>query len=335
MVHQVRPCANSVCVCVCVCGQGTDASYGKLIRQQVGIPMGGKASSEIANLFCYSVESDFIDRLWAAGKVEEAKLCSLTWRYIDHLLGFGERRWEELDYAMEHKDTSRQLNNEVVFLGMKVRRYERGLWTEVWPKGEGWSWQPNKYLDYTSCHTPWTKRYLLKSLPVRAATICNSDFGFKKPVAVEYYTRGLIVRGCPKSAVNHSWQSFCQMSTAFTGQPFRRTALTKWFNTMVEAAFAEFASVAPRKSLSSMDRATASKQQLLLCGMHAVNAVLEVMQRPPLNKAQMDTINENVVVEEALLLENGSAQETAVQAAGNYSVEVVTAAQWGLRGLQR
>ena len=95
---------------------------------------------------------------------------------------------------------------------------------------------------------------------------------------------------------------------------------------MIEAAFAEFASVALRKPVSKVDRATPSRQQFLLCGMHAVNAVLEVIQRPRLEKAQMDTINDNMALEEALLLENGSAQETAVQAAGNYSVEVVAAA---------
>ena len=43
-------------------GQETNADDGVLIRQQVGVPMGGKASLEIANVFCYSVEAAFLDR---------------------------------------------------------------------------------------------------------------------------------------------------------------------------------------------------------------------------------------------------------------------------------
>ena len=56
----------------------------------------------------------------AAGKVEEARLWSMTSRYIDDLLGFGERRWEELDYSMSYKDTTTERANAVVFLGMKI-----------------------------------------------------------------------------------------------------------------------------------------------------------------------------------------------------------------------
>eukprot|EP01064_Diplonema_japonicum_P009824 TRINITY_DN1725_c0_g1_i4.p1 TRINITY_DN1725_c0_g1~~TRINITY_DN1725_c0_g1_i4.p1 ORF type:complete len:176 (+),score=14.36 TRINITY_DN1725_c0_g1_i4:351-878(+) len=59
---------------------------GRALRQVRGIPMGGNASPDIANLYCYSVEADYIDGLienkdW--GRLKE--LCSAA-RYIDDFL---------------------------------------------------------------------------------------------------------------------------------------------------------------------------------------------------------------------------------------------------------
>jgi hypothetical protein len=43
------------------------------LQQVVGVPMGGKCSSELANLYCYSIESQTIDHLLAQGKVDLVK----------------------------------------------------------------------------------------------------------------------------------------------------------------------------------------------------------------------------------------------------------------------
>ena len=64
--------------------------------------MGGKASVEIANLYCYAIESAYIDKLVNKDRIEEAKSWFNAWRYVDNMLGFGERKWEEIDYGMEH-----------------------------------------------------------------------------------------------------------------------------------------------------------------------------------------------------------------------------------------
>ena len=34
----------------------------RMYRQSGGLPMGGKASAEIANLYCYTIESQYIDK---------------------------------------------------------------------------------------------------------------------------------------------------------------------------------------------------------------------------------------------------------------------------------
>ena len=104
--------------------------------------MGGKASAEMANLYCYSCEAKFIDTLLAEQKIEEAKLWFATWRYIDDMLGFGERHWDRSKYGVVHRDTTEKLHKEVTFLGMKLTRTPRGLLMDVNPKGLNWNWKP-------------------------------------------------------------------------------------------------------------------------------------------------------------------------------------------------
>jgi len=118
---------------------------GTVRRQTSGLPMGGKASAELANLYCYAIESQFIDDLIRQGKIDEAKSWYYTWRYIDDLLGFGDRgnAWTQIPYGMEHVDTTDTAfcedtkKGQVLFLGMKILTNPDGVWTSIQPKGEG------------------------------------------------------------------------------------------------------------------------------------------------------------------------------------------------------
>ena len=122
--------------------------------------MGGKASAELANLYCYVKESNFIDSLVSAGKLQEAKAWFNTWRYIDDLLGFGNRGngWDLIQYGMEHTDTTdikfshRDGRSQAIFLGMRIDSKPEGIYTSVQPKGLGWIWLPRKFIDYSACH---------------------------------------------------------------------------------------------------------------------------------------------------------------------------------------
>jgi len=69
---------------------------GHFFCQGGGLPMGGKAASDLACLYCYAIESEYIDRLIIEGKIQEAKDWFNTWRFIDDLLGFGNRNWQDI-----------------------------------------------------------------------------------------------------------------------------------------------------------------------------------------------------------------------------------------------
>ena len=113
---------------------------------------------------------------------------------------------------MAHEDTTDSPYNPwsksstTVLLGIKILTNSDGIWTAVQPKGVGWKWIPQRFIDYNSCHTHYTKWYMLKGLLIRALTICNNQSEFIK--AVIYYTKGLISTGFLVSALRRAWHNF-------------------------------------------------------------------------------------------------------------------------------
>ena len=121
--------------------------------------MGGRCSAELANLYCYRIESTFLDRLAEEQGPEAAKAFAYTWRYIDDILTFHPTGpWNAIPYHMEFKKTNSS-DTRATFLGMYITYDNRGhIRTGVEPKGKGWDWRPNRYIAADSTHTPWTKK---------------------------------------------------------------------------------------------------------------------------------------------------------------------------------
>ena len=68
---------------------------GQLFRQMVGIPMGTNCAPLLADLFLYSYENEFLDKLIKEGGRELAGGFSLSYRYIDGLIFFNNKRFKE------------------------------------------------------------------------------------------------------------------------------------------------------------------------------------------------------------------------------------------------
>ena len=56
---------------------------GTLFQQVVGIPMGTNCAPLLADLFLYSYESEFLQKLVKDQKIHEARAFNFTYRYID------------------------------------------------------------------------------------------------------------------------------------------------------------------------------------------------------------------------------------------------------------
>ena len=59
---------------------------GQLFQQMIGIPMGTNCVPLLANLFLYSYESEFLDKLVKEGKRKLARKFNLSYHYIDDLI---------------------------------------------------------------------------------------------------------------------------------------------------------------------------------------------------------------------------------------------------------
>ena len=296
-----------------------DASSSTL-HQRYGVPMGGKCSSELANLYCYAVESITIDQLLVEGHTDLVKSIYDTFRFIDDMLGFQPIPWDRFDYGMTHVKTN-SAPHEAVFLGMKVNTSASSVRLSLQPKGAGWKWKPQRYIQWSSVHTKYTKNFLMKGLAVRAGVITNTMEGFQE--AISYYSEGLAARGFHASALQTSWDSYLQ--EYWKGYPQLQTEFRQWFPELLRGLFG--VSSAKRAAQSRTPARTQSHQPgMLLCGLHAINIILQSIGQDCVVRQELDQIADELAVNEALVLTNGDAQETLPHPKGYYHVSVLTKA---------
>ena len=69
---------------------------GQLYQQMVGIPMGTNYAPLLADLFLYSYENEYLDKLVKEGKRKLARKFNLSYHYIDDLICFNNNRFKEL-----------------------------------------------------------------------------------------------------------------------------------------------------------------------------------------------------------------------------------------------
>ena len=82
----------------------------------------------------------------------------------------------------------------------------------------------------------------------------------------------------------------------------------------------EAESDAKKEPPHNTDRRTA-----LLCGLHAVNALLKLHNKPQLERKEIDSINEAISAEEARIRADRRAVDTHPQAEGNYALDLLAA----------
>ena len=283
----------------------------EVLEQKQGIPMGGKASAEIANLYCYNVEATTVAKAMQDYGLPAARKYATCMRFIDDLIGFGEISWPSLQYGMEHAETAGS-DSQVVFLGMKITKHEDWVQLELQPKGAAWTWRPQRYLEATSTHTHYTRRSIFKGQAVRAGRITNSRKAFKE--AVLYAAESLLLRGYGSGALHRSWESY--LKTYFQRQPGEQRVLREWFSTWLHAIFPE-----ETKAASQAVRRPAARE--FAADIHsALNAVFQTLGLPGMSTSEVEA-----AVERRLKMSDprGVTEEEIVSHVGG---------QRGLKGVQ-
>ena len=78
---------------------------GQLFLQMVGIPMGKNCAPLLDDLFLYSYESEFLDKLIMEGKRKVARMLNLSYLYIeDDVISFNNKRFKEFISDVYHKE---------------------------------------------------------------------------------------------------------------------------------------------------------------------------------------------------------------------------------------
>ena len=273
--------------------------------------MGGKASAEIANLYCYTIESQYIDKLISQGKLKEAQSWLNTWRFIDDMFGFGHRSWDEIDYEMSHVDTtdvpysSLTQTSETVFLGMRAISDPRGIHLSVEPKGKGWRWIPQRFIEFSSCHTHYTREHMFLSLLTRASTLTNSADNFFK--AATEYAQGLIARGFNVSSLKKSWRKFTYSKAK--DHILRVTLTARFFAWLDQQDFSKAYPEDTEVRQQETAKRTQTKTQQLLCGLRAFNAIMTHLGKPTVERDFMDNKAKELADQEMELLYDTSANK--------------------------
>lgn len=283
-------------------------------RQTIGVPMGGKCSSELANLYCYSVESQTIDQLLAQGSLNVVKSMYHTFRYIDDILCFGQNMLHLFPYNMEHRRTNDN-PQQAVFLGMSIDTSGDFVKLKLQPKGAGWKWVPQRYVEWNSVHTDATKNHLLKGLLVRAGTVTNTMAAFHE--AVEYYVQGLFARGFTRRAMHLSFQSYIQ--DYWKPYPNQQAELSKWFQSLLNQTFGAN-HMQPKAPIAAVTQPKDS----LLCGLHAINHIMVNQGRMPISRDILDDLADNVAALEASI--STEATYSMPNEHGNYHISVMSIA---------
>jgi hypothetical protein len=66
---------------------------GQVFQQSVGIPMGTNCTTLLADLFLYSYEAEFIQKLLNKKKESQAVAFNSTFRYIDNVLSINNKQF--------------------------------------------------------------------------------------------------------------------------------------------------------------------------------------------------------------------------------------------------
>ena len=117
--------------------------------------MGGNASPDIANLYCYSVEAAYVDAVVQAGEWEVVAACCRITRYIDDFLCFGSTPPPAKLYGMAYSCTSSPIPiNYVIdldYIGLRLRLELGEVAAKNWVrmgvanKARKWNFRPVRF----------------------------------------------------------------------------------------------------------------------------------------------------------------------------------------------
>ena len=155
---------------------------GTLFQQVVGIPMGTNCAPLLVNLFLYSYESEFLQKLFKDKKIHEARAFNFTYRYIDDVLSINNSRFAEFLPLIYHpeldvKETTYTASS-ASFLNLYLEFDSGQLSTKIYDKRDDFNFKiinfPNMWSNIPG--SPAYGVYILQLIRYVRANSNYSDF---------------------------------------------------------------------------------------------------------------------------------------------------------------
>ena len=149
----------------------------------IGIPMGTNCAPLLADLFLYSYENEFLDKLIKEGKRKLARRFNLSYCYIDDLISFNNKRFKEFISNIYPKELTISETTESTSVAsyldlLFTRDRNNNITTKLYDKRDAFGFQIVNF-PFMSSNIPSAPAYgVYVSQLIRYARCCSSYSDF-------------------------------------------------------------------------------------------------------------------------------------------------------------
>ena len=152
---------------------------GQLFRQMVGIPMGTNCAPLLADLFLYSYENEFLDKR-KEGKRKLARKFNLSYRYIDDLISFNNKRFKEFISDIYSKELTISETTESTSIAsyldlLSIRDKSNNITTKLYDKRDAFSFHIVNF-PFMSSNIPSAPAYVVYASQLIHYIRCCSNY---------------------------------------------------------------------------------------------------------------------------------------------------------------
>ena len=193
---------------------------GQLFRQMVGIPMGTNCAPLLADLFFYSYENEFLDKLIKEGKRKLARKFNLSYCYFDDIISFNNKRFKEFISDIYPKELTISETTESTSVAsyldlLFTRGKSNNITTKLYDKRDAFGFHIVNF-PFMSSNIPSAPAYgVYASQLIRYASCCSnySDFSL--------HHRALVTRLLSQEIVKCGFWCKLPLFAHFCGAPMQ------------------------------------------------------------------------------------------------------------------
>ena len=194
---------------------------GQLFRQMVGIPMGTNCAPLLADLFLYSYENEFLDKIIKEGKRKLARRFNLSYRYIDDLISFNNKRFKEFISDIYPKELTISETTESISVAsyldlLFTRDRSNNITTKLYDKRDAFGFHIVNFPFMSSNITSAPAYGVYASQLIHYARCCSSysDFLIRHRALV----KRLLSQGYKVNRLSNTFKKFYGRHTDLVGQ---------------------------------------------------------------------------------------------------------------------